>query len=457
MRLAHALRIADPVRLALVGAGGKTTAMFSLARELAPALGNQSANSRLLVTTSTHLSEDQARLADFHFSVGSEAELQALESGLPSGVVLFTGTTREAGRISGLPWPLLNRLCQLSVQEKSFLLVEADGSRGLPVKAPAAHEPAMPPWVNVVLVCVGLSAVGKPLDSHWVHRPELFSDLTKLTIGQTIDPSALCSAMLHPQGGLKSIPAQARRVALLNQADTPLLQAAAHSMAGRLLGAYQAIIVASLAPSHSTEIPAVAGGVMAVHEPVAGIVLAAGGSKRFGEPKQLLRWQGEPLVRLAASTALKAGLQPVVVVTGAYAAEVDQVLDGLQVKTIHNPDWQSGQSTSVKAGLHTLPGETGAVIYLLADQPRVSEHLLRSLVEKHAGTLAPLVAPEVQGQRANPVLFDRQTFPDLFALTGDVGGRPLFSKFTAAWLPWHDDSILLDIDSLQDYQRLLED
>ena len=95
-------------------------------------------------------------------------------------------------------------------------------------------------------------------------------------------------------------------------------------------------------------------------------------------------------------------------------------------------------------------------MYLLADQPRVTKELIISLVELHAATLAPLVAPEVQGQRSNPVLFDRQTFPALFALEGDVGGRPLFSRFKAARLPWHDSSILLDIDSPGDYRELLE-
>jgi molybdenum cofactor cytidylyltransferase len=96
------------------------------------------------------------------------------------------------------------------------------------------------------------------------------------------------------------------------------------------------------------------------------------------------------------------------------------------------------------------------VVYLLADQPHVSKELLSSLVELHATTFAPLVAPEVQGQRGNPVLFDRQTFPALFALEGDVGGRPLFSRYKAIRLPWHDPSILLDIDSPEDYRQLLE-
>jgi molybdenum cofactor cytidylyltransferase len=62
----------------------------------------------------------------------------------------------------------------------------------------------------------------------------------------------------------------------------------------------------------------------------------------------------------------------------------------------------------------------------------------------------------VDGQRANPTLFDRRTFPGLMALQGDVGGRALFSKYTITWVPWHDPSLLLDVDTPEDYQKLLD-
>lgn len=93
---------------------------------------------------------------------------------------------------------------------------------------------------------------------------------------------------------------------------------------------------------------------------------------------------------------------------------------------------------------------------MLADQPHTPVELIASLVEAHAGTLSPLVAPLVQGQRANPVLFDRATFPDLLSISGDQGGRVLFSRYPIQWVPWHDPAVLQDIDTPEDYQRLLE-
>jgi len=93
-------------------------------------------------------------------------------------------------------------------------------------------------------------------------------------------------------------------------------------------------------------------------------------------------------------------------------------------------------------------------VFLLVDQPQVTVSLLHALVSLHGETLAPVAAPKVGGQRANPVLFDRSTFPDLMAIRGDVGGRGLFSRYPVAWLNWPDEKLLQDIDTEEDYRRL---
>ena len=104
--------------------------------------------------------------------------------------------------------------------------------------------------------------------------------------------------------------------------------------------------------------------------------------------------------------------------------------------------------------MDVLSSRTGAAVFLLSDQPQVTSTILRALVEQHTKGLFPIVAPLVAGQRANPVLFDRLTFPDLKALTGDVGGRAIFSKYQVTTLPWHDERLLLDVDTPADLERL---
>jgi molybdenum cofactor cytidylyltransferase len=477
MYLTLALRLDQSARLALVGAGGKTAALFALGRQLSrpaprwrepdrparpavnqiPAAGRDASPPQtVLLSATTHLATDQIALADYHFTLLRKADLDGLADHLPTGMLLFTGPAGEDGRTAGLQAGLMERLRLLADQRRLPLLVEADGSRRLPLKAPAPHEPVIPEWVNTVVVVAGLSGLGKPLDPAWVHRPEIFSHLSGLELIAPVTSEGLVNVLTHPQGGLKSIPHGARRMVLLNQAGTAELQAVAQRLARPILAQYDGVVVADLPPIDLPVGEDTHTGVIAVYERVAGVILAAGGAQRMGRPKQSLLWHGQPLVRHVAQAALEASLDPVVVVSGSAAGQVEAAVEGLAVQLVHNPDWQSGQSSSVKAGICALPAETGAAMFLLADQPGTPAALIASLVEAHAATLSPLVAPLVQGQRANPVLMDRVTFPDLLSLSGDQGGRALFSRYPVQWVPWHDAVALQDIDTPEDYQRLLE-
>jgi molybdenum cofactor cytidylyltransferase len=97
----------------------------------------------------------------------------------------------------------------------------------------------------------------------------------------------------------------------------------------------------------------------------------------------------------------------------------------------------------------------GAAVFLLADQPQIPAEVIRALTESHAREMQPILAPLVmEERRANPVLFDRATFPDLLNLKGDVGGRAIFDKHRVEYIPWYDDSLLFDIDTPEDYERL---
>ncbi len=206
---------------------------------------------------------------------------------------------------------------------------------------------------------------------------------------------------------------------MLNQADTPELQSHWRKNGTEVYWRHiDSVIVGTLQPLH-----------VQAFERTAGIILAAGEAKRFGRLKQLLDYHGQPFVRTVAKTALASGLSPVVVVTGANAQAVEAAVQDLPITITRNAEWQNGQSSSIQAGLRTLPGKSGAAVFLLADQPQVMPTVIHALTEEHARTLAPILAPLVAGQRANPVLFDRLTFPDLMALTGDVGGRAIFGKY----------------------------
>lgn len=434
MKLAQALRLSSNPTVAFSGAGGKTTALFQLARELAPAL----------VTTSTHLGAWQVSLADRHFIWEPNAPLPEIETNSVTGVTLITGAL-HAERYAGLTPDQMESLRQLAAGHSLPLLIEADGARQKALKAPAEHEPAIPEYADIVVVSAGLAALGQPLTDESVHRAGIFAQLCESNTGALLTPHNLARVLTHPQGGLKNIPTGVRRVVLLNQADTPERQAQAGTITPALLSAFDSVIVASLAQQT----------IWSVHEPVAGVVLAAGEAARFGKPKQLLDYHGQPFIRKVAQTALTAGLSPVVVITGAYAEQVEAALAGLPAMIMRNDLWRDGQSTSIHAGVRALSPHTGAAAFLLADQPQVTPHVIQALVERHATQRTPIVAPLAADRRANPVLFDRDTFADLLEIRGDVGGRAIFAKHKVDYVPWHDESLLFDVDTEADYQKLL--
>ena len=345
MNLVHALRLSGAPRLALVGAGGKTTALFQIARQLTPPV---------IVTATTHLMRELASQADRWIETNTPTDIPVAGAISPE-VLLVTGLTEADGRTLGVGPAVLQRLLELSNTLTCPLLIEADGSRQLPLKAPAEHEPAIPQFCDTVLVLAGLSALGKPMQAESVHRWARFSELSGLAPGEMITPQAVARVLLHPLGGQKHISPGVRRVALLNQADSVELQAQGATIARLLLPGYDAVLIAALAsPIESGHEGRVEGTVYAVLERVAGVILAAGAAHRYGSPKVLLSWKGAPFIQHVANTAISAGLDPVVVVAGEHYPAICEALRGLPVTVLHNPEWESGQSSSIRTGINAL-------------------------------------------------------------------------------------------------------
>lgn len=191
---------------------------------------------------------------------------------------------------------------------------------------------------------------------------------------------------------------------------------------------------------------------------IGGVILAAGGSSRMGQPKQLLPVGGQPMVRRVTEAACSAGLGQVVVVVGAHADAVAGALAGLPAEVVVNPDWAEGISTSLRAGVRALRPEIRAAFVVLADQPALTADLFRTLAARYQATNAIVVAPFYQGQRGNPVLFDRSLFRDLLTTTGDRGGRGLVIRHADQMecVELGDPAVILDVDTHSDYEQMLE-
>jgi molybdenum cofactor cytidylyltransferase len=162
---------------------------------------------------------------------------------------------------------------------------------------------------------------------------------------------------------------------------------------------------------------------------IAGILLAAGQSRRFGRQKLLEPWRGEPLVRKTARCFLDAGLRPLVVVVSPDPRLVE-ALSGLPLRTVENAHPETGISGSIAVGLRALPETTDAALLGVADQPYLTVEVIAALMQ--AFSAGRIVVPRWGDQRGNPPVFDRGYFPDLLALHGDQGGQRVISAHADA-------------------------
>jgi molybdenum cofactor cytidylyltransferase len=232
LTLTAALGVVAGDVVAFVGAGGKTTAMLRLAAEIADAGG------RVVTTTTTRLAASEVRRAPARVQT-----LAALPTALASSRhVMLTGELDPGSdKALGVPAEVL---CALDLPLTN-VLVEADGSRQLPFKAPADHEPVIPACSTLVVPVVGIDAAGKPLTSEHVHRPEL---VARIYAGSTVTPEMIAAVTVHPQGGRKNVPAGARVVLLINNVDSEDRRRLAREIAARVLqcGQIAAVALAAL-------------------------------------------------------------------------------------------------------------------------------------------------------------------------------------------------------------------
>ncbi len=445
MLISEALRIRHGDVVAFVGGGGKTTAMFQLARELA------AQGKRVLVTTTTRLGPEQAEWPGIpHLQYEGAPDLvETVRTVLAAHpAVLLTGKL-EAAKVSGLPPEVVDELAAVAVAD--HIVVEADGSRTLPFKAPAAHEPVVPSSTTCLVPVVGISVIGAPLDADHVHRPQLVAHLAGVQTGDRVTPRMIAQVLADPEGGLKSRPGRARTMMLVNQVESPEQLDAAREIAHLLLG-------------RSREIEGVAiGAVQDVTHPiretrrrVAAIVLAAGTGTRMGaRVKQLLPWRGKMLIENAIDLALSSQVDETIVVLGARAEIIQPVVAARPVRITLNPEWAQGHSTSIRTGLRAVTSETDAAIFVNADQPLLTHEIVDAVVQRYAETDAEIIAPRYAGRRGSPVLFRRSHFDELGNLHGEEGGREVLAKHTVAFVDFAQADAALDVDTPEDYERLL--
>ncbi len=423
--------------VAIVGGGGKTSLMFGLAGELGEGT---------VVTTTTRIFAAQMKLAP-KVMVYSGEDVSKIDLGLDErSFVLVVGEV-VGEKAHGVSPDVVGKL--LERPDVGYVLVEADGSRMRPCKAPADHEPVIPAETTLVIPVVGIDALGGRV-SEVAHRPERVAALTGLGVDDVMTAEALATLITHSEGGRKSVPSGARVIPLINKVESEDQLRAARQVARFVLEEpeIERVVIGAV----RTRRP-----IVEVQQRVTAVVLAAGQGKRMGRTKQLLPWGETTVLGQTLRNVLGSAVHDCIVVSGHKAEAVAAIAKAEGVRVVHNSDYVAGEMlSSLQTAVRQLDGGVAAVLVMLADQPMVASETLDQILSAFWQGRSDLVAPIFEGKRGNPVLIGRRYFEELLALPIGAVPRDLVKRYSDKLylVEVGSDSVLRDLDQVEDYERL---
>lgn len=189
------------------------------------------------------------------------------------------------------------------------------------------------------------------------------------------------------------------------------------------------------------------------------IILAAGESKRMGEPKMLLPFGGKTIIEAVTESVVSSEVDGSLVVVGAERERIEEKIKDYGIKIVFNPGFRSGMLSSVQCGFKAIPEGTRAVLVVLGDQPQTSSGIINQLIEASKKTGKGIVLPVFEGERGHPVIIDMKYREEVENLSPDIGLRGTVYSHPEDILEVEVDtaSILKDIDDATDYKRELKD
>lgn len=439
MKLHQAFDITRGDVVALTGAGGKTSILANLGYELA------GMGWRVLATTTTRIGESQLELVPR--ALTSSAEHDTISAALTEHQFVFLYNSIRQGKAYGPSPEWITDL--LDTIDSDVLLVEADGSRGLPLKAPYHHEPVIPPETSLVIPIASLEVLGQPLDDEHVYNPESIIDRYGFGESNRVRSPWVAQIIRDEELGLRRVPESARAVAFLNHAP----------MSGH--GRLRARLIARLALRQSRLAGVALGSawdnnpVYEIQRPVGAVVLAAGLSSRMGESKMLLPWEkGKPIIQHIVEQLLRSRIDHIVVVTGHMAKEIKAIVKPLGVQTVFNRSYKTGEMlSSLKVGLRAMPERISAGLVVLGDQPRIQPKVIFQVMLAYAEGEGEIVAPSYQMRRGHPILIGRRHWPEILNLPRGSSPREVINARAGEihYVQVDNDSVLRDVDTPQDY------
>ncbi len=440
MKLQKAFEIVPGDVVAFIGAGGKTSALIALGHELAQA------GLRVLATTTTQISIDELDLMPYSTTLDDGIAHLSLALGENRFVFLYNDIKNS--QVHG---PDVNQIPRLlDAVDSDVMLIEADQSDGLPLKAPFFDEPNIPPETTLVVPMASLAVLGQPLDDEHVYNATAIDERYGFLLGNRVKSPWVAQVLRDDELGLRGVPPNARIVVLLNQT-------ASHGYArGRARLIAQFILRSSRI--HSVALGSVRGSepIFEVQKHIGAVVLAAGMSRRMGQPKVLLPWGNRTIIEHIIEQLSLARVPQITVVTGHRAGEVRQIVSRSGADTVHNEQYTTGEMlSSLKAGLKAMPAHISAALVVLGDQPRIQPKIVSQVMMAYAEGTGDIIAPSYHMRRGHPILIDRRYWGEILDLPEDGSPRDVIDrhKDRIGYVNVDTDSVLRDVDTPEDYRQ----
>ncbi|MGK7934749.1 MAG: NTP transferase domain-containing protein [Xenococcaceae cyanobacterium] len=191
---------------------------------------------------------------------------------------------------------------------------------------------------------------------------------------------------------------------------------------------------------------------------VAAIILAAGASRRMGQPKQLLPYRGQTLLSYVTKCAIASSCSQVIVILGANADKIEPEIALLPVKIVKNPEWNEGISSSIHCGIAYIKEQylnINGLLFLTCDQPFISPEIIEQLIDVYNSRNKPIIASHYGETIGIPALFDRSLFSELMELKGDRGAKKIINKYQDLADKIDFPQGKIDLDTLEDYRQLI--
>jgi molybdenum cofactor cytidylyltransferase len=421
-------------QIAWVGAGGKTSLIFTIARELF--------QKKCVVTTSTKMAVVEISKSDKSFN-WVDFQDSRVENLSEVCLVYKNLENFDDSKIIGLDFQELEILSKKLVENKIPLFIEADGSKRKSLKFPGNHEPNIPKFVNKVCVVVGLSAIGKPLSEQYFHRPDEISKAIGMSLGEIFKISHLFQILTHEKGGLKNIPDSAERIVFLHQADQNTNVDDINELAINLKKYFDHVLLSCIRQEKLD--------IVAHWGRIGCVILAAGAASRFGSPKQLAMYKHQTFIETVIKTSQQNNFDEILVVLGAYFDEIYPIVSQYNIQIINNSKWEEGQASSLKVGVNSIiKKKLDGILFLLVDQPQISNVMIRNTLSTFAYNKSDIIVHSYKDQYRHPILFSQSTFHDLLSIVGDQGGRQLFKKYSPYKITLEESQMALDVDTIED-------